>query len=563
MNFEELNLAPALNQNIKDSGFTTCTPIQEQSIPLILEGKDIAGLAQTGTGKTGAFMIPLVERILRSKEEGSASPHPRAFPNWQKRHCVLVLVPTRELAEQVKEACDTFVKGTDLTSVSVYGGTGYDKQKTALKNGVEFIIATPGRLIDLYKDNCFDPGQVRAVVFDEADRMFDMGFKEDMKFVLQRIPRDRQFLVYSATLNFEVLNTAYQFGSEPIEVSISRDQAKADNVTDSIFHVGQDEKAQFLLSVVKKYQPKQAIVFSNFKYNVERLAVFLSRNGYPALGISSLLNQTQRNRVMEQFKTENTLNILVATDVAARGLDILGVDLVINYDLPDDAENYVHRIGRTGRANQVGVALSLVSERDVESLQRIEEFTGAKLSTSWLDEADIVKDFEPVPQDRDLQGPTRSSPQGKSGRPSGGRSSGGRPSGGRPNKNRPERGQSEGRRDESKARRKPDNRPDLRLDRSERTPQVDGQNQPQAKSEHRDRKRGRGKTQEQVSGPQKSKNGLQKQPQKVHSKPARAQATSGKAKKLRFDPNKYGSAKPSAGGGLGEKVSGFFKKLFK
>ena len=380
-------------------GFEECTPIQEQSIPIILEGKDLAGLAQTGTGKTGAFLIPLIERILRAqKGEGV-----HAFSNWQKRHCVLVLVPTRELAEQVKEACQTLVEGTNLSSVSIYGGTGYDKQKSALKNGVEFVIATPGRLIDLYKDNCFDPGQVRAVVFDEADRMFDMGFKEDMKFVLRRIPNDRQFLVYSATLNFDVLNTAYQFGAEPVEVSISRDQAKADNVKDSIYHVGQEEKAQYLLSVIRNRQPQQTIVFSNFKHNVEKLAVFLSRNGLPAMGISSLLSQVQRNRVMEQFKNENQMNILVATDVAARGLDILGVDLVVNYDLPDDAENYVHRIGRTGRANQEGVAISLVSDRDVEALQRIEAFTGVKLEALWMEEEDLAKDFQPLPEERELK----------------------------------------------------------------------------------------------------------------------------------------------------------------
>lgn len=507
MKFEELDLSEKLSQNILELGFESCTPIQEQSIPLILEGKDIAGLAQTGTGKTGAFLIPLIERILRSSE----SDNPRKFENWQKRHTILILVPTRELADQVKEACEKLVKGTELSSVSIYGGTGYEKQKAALKNAVEFVIATPGRLIDLYKEHCFDPGQVRAVVFDEADRMFDMGFKEDMKFILKRIPRDRQFLVYSATLNFEVLNTAYQFGAEPIEVSIGRDQAKAENVKDYIYHVGQDEKAQFLLSALKKHQPKQAIVFSNFKHNVEKLAVFLSRNGLPALGISSLLNQSQRNRVMDQFRTENKLNILVATDVAARGLDILGVDLVVNFDLPDDAENYVHRIGRTGRASHEGLALSLVSDRDVEALQRIEDYTHTKIETLWLDEAELVQEFEPVPQDRDLQNFSRSK------KDKGSQSTGPKKKA-RPSKPAQKRGPK------------------------------------RQESQHRDKKRGRHKS-EKGSAPSSKKAAP------VSSKKNGQARTS---KKLRFDPNKYGSGgRAATQQGIGSKVSGFFKKLFK
>tara|TARA_B100000609_G_scaffold199670_1_gene206142 strand:- start:1167 stop:2774 length:1608 start_codon:yes stop_codon:yes gene_type:complete len=534
LKFEELNLDSQLFSNLKKMGFEECTPIQEQSIPIILEGKDLAGLAQTGTGKTGAFLIPLIERILRAqKGEGV-----HAFSNWQKRHCVLVLVPTRELAEQVKEACQTLVEGTNLSSVSIYGGTGYDKQKSALKNGVEFVIATPGRLIDLYKDNCFDPGQVRAVVFDEADRMFDMGFKEDMKFVLRRIPNDRQFLVYSATLNFDVLNTAYQFGAEPVEVSISRDQAKADNVKDSIYHVGQEEKAQYLLSVIRNRQPQQTIVFSNFKHNVEKLAVFLSRNGLPAMGISSLLSQVQRNRVMEQFKNENQMNILVATDVAARGLDILGVDLVVNYDLPDDAENYVHRIGRTGRANQEGVAISLVSDRDVEALQRIEAFTGVKLEALWMEEEDLAKDFQPLPEERELKtfSKSRSSnskgPKGK--KPQGGDRkdrSGGKPKSGKPQK------------------------PNQKSERSDRPDRGDRND----RSEHRDRKRGRksdgpGKK----SAPKNANKNSKKNANKKSSVPAKSSSK----KSLRFDPNKYGKKTESSNASLGKKVSGFIKKLF-
>ncbi len=402
MKFTEFALHPSVQAGIDELGFVDCTPIQETSIPHILEGRDVAGLAQTGTGKTAAFLLPLMDRIVRSREPvnpdqpAEEKPNRPLFKNWRKSNFILVLVPTRELAEQVCENAAKLGKRSQLRAASIYGGTGYEAQKAALKSGVEFIVATPGRLIDLYKEHLVDLNQVRAVVFDEADRMFDMGFKDDMKYILRRIPQERQFLVYSATLNFDVLNTAYEFGANPVEVNVSRDQAKAENVVDEIFHVGQNEKPQILLSLIQKHQPRQVIVFSNFKHNIERVAKFLSANGVPALGISSLISQAQRTRIMEMFKdTSNDRNVLVATDLAARGLDIRGVDLVINYELPDDPENYVHRIGRTGRAGAEGRAFSLVSDRDVEALQRIESYLGHKVTIGWVDEADVVKEFKP------------------------------------------------------------------------------------------------------------------------------------------------------------------------
>lgn len=402
MKFAELNLDPSLYSTIEKSGFTDCTPIQEQSLPVILDGKDVAGLAQTGTGKTAAFVIPLMERILRARpqspdlpEDQKAIIQKRAFADWKPQNFILVLVPTRELAEQVQDNIIKLGADSGLRGFAIYGGTGYDKQKEALRNGVEFIVATPGRLIDLFKENLVDLKQVRAIVFDEADRMFDMGFKDDMKFILQRVPRERQFLVYSATLNFDVLNTAYQFGSEPVEVNISRDQAKAENVKDQIFHVGNDEKPQILFSLLKLHAPKQVIIFTNFKHNVERVAKFLTDNDMPAMAISSLITQAQRNRVIEQFKAENNLNILVATDVAARGLDIKGVDLVINYELPNDSESYVHRIGRTGRAGSEGRAFSLVSDKDIDALYRIEEYLKHKVEVGFLEDQQVIKEFKP------------------------------------------------------------------------------------------------------------------------------------------------------------------------
>lgn len=401
MKFTDLNLDPALQAAIDKTGFTECTPIQEQAMPHVLEGKDVAGLAQTGTGKTAAFLIPLMERILRSRpqppdlsDEQKAVVEKRAFKDWRAQNMILVLVPTRELAEQVMDNIAKFGEVSGLRGIAVYGGTSYDKQREAFRNGVDFVAATPGRLIDLYKENLVDLKQVRAIVFDEADRMFDMGFKDDMKFILSRVPNDRQYLVFSATLNFDVLNTAYQFGSEPIELNISRDQTKAENVKDEIFHVGHDEKPMHLLSLLKAKNPKQAIIFTNFKMNVDRIAKFLIDNGVPAMGISSLLTQGQRTRVIEAFKAENDKNILVATDVAARGLDIKGVDMVINYELPMDSESYVHRIGRTGRAGEMGTAFSLVSDRDVDSLMRIEDYLKHKLEVGYLEDSLLIKDFK-------------------------------------------------------------------------------------------------------------------------------------------------------------------------
>jgi ATP-dependent RNA helicase RhlB len=428
LKFEDLKLSAPLLTAINKLNYSDCTPIQEQAMPHLLEGKDLAGLAQTGTGKTAAFLLPIMERVLRSQNPPpDASPEVidlhkvRGFPDWKPFHWVLILVPTRELAEQVLQNIKTFGTDAGLEGCAIYGGTSYDKQKDALKRGVTFIVATPGRLIDLYKEHNVDLKLVRAVVFDEADRMFDMGFKDDMKFILERIPKDRQFLVFSATLNLDVLNTAYQFGASPIEINVSRDQAKAENVEDSIYHLGQEEKPQYLLSLLKNLKPQQAIIFSNFKNQIDAIVQFLRNNDVPAVGISSLLSQIQRNRVIEQFKGENSTNVLVATDVAARGLDIQGVDLVVNYELPNDAESYVHRIGRTGRAGLTGKAFSFVSDKDVESLQRIEDYLKHKLNITWMEDTQLVAEYEPLRggyQEFDRKGSYGSGPREYKGRDS-------------------------------------------------------------------------------------------------------------------------------------------------
>jgi ATP-dependent RNA helicase RhlB len=591
LKFADLALSPELQAGIDASGYVDCTPIQEVTIPPILDGKDVSGLAQTGTGKTAAFLLPLMDRIIRSRQapDDNDPLKDRRFADWQKTNYILILVPTRELAEQVYENVLKLRGAAELNAVSVYGGVSYDKQKAAFRDGVQFVVATPGRLIDLYKEHVVDLRQVRAVVFDEADRMFDMGFKDDMKFILQRIPKDRQFMVFSATLNFDVLNTAYQFGAQPVECDVSRDQAKAENVEDKIFHCGNDEKARHLLSILRKTAPTQAIIFSNFKNNVARISHFLNINDVPSVGISSLLTQAQRNRVMEQFKGSSNRNILVATDVAARGLDIKGVDLVINYELPDDAENYVHRIGRTGRAGAKGLAFSFVGDRDVDALTRIEAYLGHKVVVDWLDDADLINDFKPLPSEREYERQSKpGGPPPRDSRSGGGPGRGGR-GGDRPRG--PDRGgrrgppqsrdsrpprepraagpvaegtgtapaaaQGEGRqhRDKVMGRHSPGSRPEGRRDER-------GGQQSRGRDQRGDRHQGGpngGGEHRQPRGP--------RSPDQRQSQPRRPEHRSGQPR--HGQPSREGvrrplSRRPSAAGNasLGQKVSGFFKKLF-
>lgn len=561
MKFTELNLEPSLLSAIQKLNYEECTPIQQQALPPVLDGKDVAGLAQTGTGKTAAFVIPLMERILRARpvagdisEEQKTAIEKRAFKDWKPQNFVLILVPTRELAEQVQDNVLKYGLDSGLRGFAIYGGTGYDKQKEALKNGVEFIVATPGRLIDLYKEHLVDLKQVRAIVFDEADRMFDMGFKDDMKYILQRVPRERQLLVFSATLNFDVMNTVYQFGSEPVEINISRDQTRAENVTDEIFHVGSDEKPQHLLSLLKKHNPKQAIIFTNFKMSVERIAKFLVDNGVPAMAISSLLTQAQRNRVIEQFKAENDMNILVATDVAARGLDIKGVDLVINYELPMDSESYVHRIGRTGRAGTTGHAYSLVGDKDIESLARIEDYLKHKINVGYLENDQLIKDFKPMsyrdeghyPKSVDrARGPREGGRGGDRGPRGGGR--GGdrdnrRPGGGRPDRGpRQDRGGERGERGERDQQRAQGGQGGQGGQQGSRPPRRDGQHQ--------------GKKFEGGKG----RDGQQRR----HDNKRPDNRNSQHAKGPRHQHGKKPAASAAvAQKGLGQKISGFFKRLF-
>jgi len=399
--FNEFNLDEKISSKIEALGYTEATKIQLKAIPIVQAGKDVSGLAQTGTGKTAAFLIPTLQRLYATWD-GVEREGVKPFENWTSRSTILILVPTRELAEQVSTNLKELSDEETVSFVTVYGGVAYEKQKKLLEKGSTFIIATPGRLIDLYKEKFFDPTQVKSVIFDEADRMFDMGFKDDMKFLLDRIPRDRQFLVFSATLNFDVLTVAYEYGSDPVEIEIDRSLPRTDQVKDEVLHVGQNEKPMFLMSLLNSKEFEQAIVFTNFVRNVPRIEKFLQINGLKALGLSSALSQSLRTKVMDSFRSGET-NILVATDVAARGLDIENVDIVVNYELPDDSENYVHRIGRTGRAGRDGLAFSLSSEKDVEALKRLEIFLKSKLEIGWIEDTALIKNFKPFPYTYDPQ----------------------------------------------------------------------------------------------------------------------------------------------------------------
>ncbi|MFQ5667008.1 MAG: DEAD/DEAH box helicase [Candidatus Binatia bacterium] len=370
MAFRSLPLLPAVQQGIDAVGFTACTPIQEQVLPLGLAGKDVAGQAPTGTGKTAAFLITIFTKLLRHGPARSSQTAPRA----------LVIAPTRELVVQILHDAQELGRFTDLSMQAIYGGTDYRKQRELLRRGCDLLIGTPGRLIDYCKQRVYSLRKVEALVIDEADRLFDMGFIADLRFLLRRLPpyHARQSMLFSATLSYAVMELAYEHMNDPVRVAASPEQVTAANVEHLLYHVGRDEKLPLLLGLFRREQPPRTLIFVNTKRAGERLARRLSENGYPARAITGDLDQRARLRLVREFKA-GMLPVLVATDVASRGLHIAGVSHVINYDLPQDPENYVHRVGRTARAGASGKAISFACEEYVESLEGIERFAGFKI----------------------------------------------------------------------------------------------------------------------------------------------------------------------------------------
>ncbi|MGH7894907.1 MAG: DEAD/DEAH box helicase, partial [Candidatus Binatia bacterium] len=375
--FDSFDLPEPVRAGIREAGFVRCTPIQERTLPLSLAGKDVAGQAQTGTGKTAAFLITVFTRLLARARPGRPAA-PRA----------LVIAPTRELVVQIANDARVLGQATPFTIHAVFGGVDYKKQREDVQAGVDVLIGTPGRLIDYHKQRVYDLRSVEILVIDEADRMFDMGFIKDLRYILRQLPpfERRQSMLFSATLNFDVMELAYVFMNDAVKVSVTPEQVTAENVEHLVYHVGLHEKMPALIGFLRRNPDARVLVFTNMRRSAERIERYLEVNGFHAAAITGDVDQRRRLRIMQDFK-DGTMPILVATDVASRGLHIDGVTHVINFDLPFDPEDYVHRIGRTARAGASGHAISLACEDYVEGLEAIEKFIGFKLPHDFPDDA--------------------------------------------------------------------------------------------------------------------------------------------------------------------------------
>lgn len=364
LKFEELNLSPEVQRAVADMGFEEASPIQSEAIPYLLEGRDVIGQAQTGTGKTAAFGIPAIEKIDPS----------------DRRVQALILCPTRELAIQVSEEIRKLIKyKPNINVVPIYGGQSYDRQFKALKMGVQIVIGTPGRVMDHIERGTLILDGVKMMVLDEADEMLDMGFREDIEFVLTKIPEDRQTIFFSATMSKPILDLTRKYQNNPQLVKVVHQTLTVENIEQIFFEVRNNMKMEVLARLIDMYNLKLILVFCNTKRMVDEVVTNLQARGYFADGLHGDMNQSQRTNTMQKFRN-GTLEILVATDVAARGIDVENVEAVINYDLPQDEEYYVHRIGRTGRAGRSGRAFSFVGGRtDVFKLKDIQRYTKAKI----------------------------------------------------------------------------------------------------------------------------------------------------------------------------------------
>lgn len=375
MNFEELNIDERILRAVSDMGFEEASPIQAQAIPELMDGRDVIGQAQTGTGKTAAYSIPMLQRI---------------DPDLKKLQAV-VLCPTRELAVQVAEEIRKIAKYmSDIKVLPVYGGQEIVKQIKSLKSGVQIVVGTPGRVMDHMRRKTVKFDNVAMVVLDEADEMLDMGFREDMETILTDTPKDRQTVMFSATMSKEIMDIAATFQNNPQTIKVVRKELTVKNIEQYYFEVKPRSKDEVLCRLIDIYNPKLSVVFCNTKRKVDDLISVLKGRGYFADGIHGDMKQAQRDRVMADFRSGKT-EILIATDVAARGIDVDDVDIVFNYDLPQDEEYYVHRIGRTGRAGRSGMAFSFVSGKEVYKLKEIERYCKTKVKVKQIPTMDDVK----------------------------------------------------------------------------------------------------------------------------------------------------------------------------
>lgn len=379
MDFTEFNLHESLMKGIENAGYKTCTPVQEQVLKAGLTGDDLYVQSQTGTGKTASYLTLMLQQLLTVPEL-----------NGKK---ALIMVPTRELAVQVEEEAETLAKFTGLKTGSFYGGVGYEKQTALLKENVDILVGTPGRVIDLQESGTMDLSQVAFLVVDEADRMFDMGFYPDLRKLIKVLPatNQRQTMLFSATLNTYVKNLAWEYTEEAKEITIEPEHITIEEIDQVILHVSSDDKMKLLLGILKNEKPKSVIIFCNTKRSCEVIAKRLKMNEIEAEFIIGDLPQSRRLKVLDSFK-KGELTCLVATDVAARGIDVSDLAMVVNYDLPNEAENYVHRIGRTARAGKSGKAYTLCSEQDVYNLPAIERYVGNAIPASMASDEMFVED---------------------------------------------------------------------------------------------------------------------------------------------------------------------------
>ena len=386
-----------MSRGLQDAGFHFCTPIQAQTLPVTLDGKDVAGQAQTGTGKTGAFLVTVISRLLSEERDDSGMP------------AALIMAPTRELSHQIVEEAQALARHSKLRILEVVGGVDYQSQADTLKSGVDIVIGTPGRLIDYYKQRIFKTDNIKLLVIDEADRLLDLGFEKDMRYILRNLPRydRRQSMLFSATLSHRVLELTYEYMNLPEFISVTPETVTVENIDQFLLHVGKGKKLELLLGLFQREEWNRVLIFVNTKAGVDWLTLKLQGNGLPAERITGDLPQRKRFRLMEQYK-QGKIKILVATDVASRGIHVEDISHVINYDIPQDPENYVHRIGRTARAGKSGRALTLACEDYVYHLEPLEQLIGYKLPVMWPEDDWFVRDqAKPIPRS--------SSPRSKSG----------------------------------------------------------------------------------------------------------------------------------------------------
>lgn len=388
--FTDFNLPEAIQSAIKELGYTHCTPIQAKSLPAILDNRNIIGKADTGTGKTATFLIAVINKLLSRKDKNAKA---------------LILSPTRELAIQIQKECDTLIKYTDLSAAVVYGGADYEKQKKRLTEDYDILIGTVGRVIDFSKQKLMNLKSFQVMVLDEADRMLDMGFIKDVRYLLRRLPEpeNRLNLLFSATINFQVQEFAYELMNDPELISTETEKSDS-KIEQSSYFVANNEKISVLIGLIKQQKPTRSIVFTNMKVTAEKVAAFLQGNGIEAALLSGDVPQKRRESLVKEFG-EGKFPVLVATDVAARGLHIEDVSHVFNYDLPQDPEDYVHRIGRTGRIGSSGHAINLICESYAFYQPAIEEFTETKMTTLPVTEELLVNVAPAAPIQRKKNSP--------------------------------------------------------------------------------------------------------------------------------------------------------------